>query len=179
MLDLTQNAIEAGATHIRVVMEEKNGRLRVSVADNGSGMTRETQRRALDPFYSDGTKHKHRRVGLGLPFLKQLAEMTGGTMSLSSLPGAGTTVAFTVEMDHLDTPPIGDLPSTVLAMMNYPGTYDLAFERALNEHRYRVERSDLQEALDGLQTSGDLALAKTYLTAQEDELHQLTPHHEQ
>jgi hypothetical protein len=47
-------------------------------------MTAEELQRALDPFHTDGIKHPHRKVGLGLPFLVQTAEHAAvdGTLHL-------------------------------------------------------------------------------------------------
>jgi DNA mismatch repair ATPase MutL len=74
VLDIAQNAIEAGARTIVVELDEKADCTSVRVTDDGCGMSEDEKTRALDPFYTDGIKHKNRRVGLGIPFLVQAVE---------------------------------------------------------------------------------------------------------
>ena len=94
LADTAQNAIEAGAKHIRVELTEDGTMIRVTIRDDGKGMDEATQRRAFDPFYTEPGKHDGRKVGLGLPILKQVAEATGGSVSLVSAPGKGTTLSY-------------------------------------------------------------------------------------
>ena len=78
LLDLFQNALEAGSMKTVVRWEEDAGSLHLVVEDTGCGMTEQQLRQARDPFYTEPGKHPERRVGLGLPFLLQTAEATGG-----------------------------------------------------------------------------------------------------
>ena len=70
--DTAQNAIEAGAARIQVELTEDGKMIRVAIRDDGKGMDEATQRRAFDPFYTEPGKHDKRKVGLGLPILKQV-----------------------------------------------------------------------------------------------------------
>jgi PAS domain S-box-containing protein len=63
--------------------------VRVSVADSGQGMDKETLARALEPFFT--TKGPGKGTGLGLPMVHGLAQQSGGRFSLQSSPGEGTT----------------------------------------------------------------------------------------
>ncbi len=64
--------------------------IRLSVRDTGSGMTQETARHAIEPFYS--TKPVGKGTGLGLSSVYGIVTSIGGTMTIDSWPGAGTTV---------------------------------------------------------------------------------------
>lgn len=64
--------------------------LALCVSDNGGGMTRETIDRAFDPFFT--TKTRGRGAGLGLSMVRRFAEENGGTVSIESALGLGTTV---------------------------------------------------------------------------------------
>jgi signal transduction histidine kinase len=67
----------------------EDGKLRITVTDDGQGMSDEVRRRAFEPFYS--TKGEGRGAGLGLPVARALVESHGGELTLESAPGRGTT----------------------------------------------------------------------------------------
>lgn len=176
--EIVENACAAGATEIRLDWTRRGTRLEVAVRDDGRGMDAETRRRALDPFWSDGAKHPDRKVGLGLPFVKQAAEQCGGAFALESAPGRGTTVAFAFDLAHVDAPPEGDVPATLAELMAFPGAADLAVRRAEDGRAYEVRRSELAAALGGLETAGTLALAKEFFSANEAEIRNEVQHGE-
>jgi signal transduction histidine kinase/CheY-like chemotaxis protein len=66
--------------------------LKVSVIDNGSGMSPETLKKAIEPFFS--TKPLGKGTGLGLSMVHGLAVQLGGTLELSSVVGRGTTATL-------------------------------------------------------------------------------------
>lgn len=165
--DLVQNAIEAGASRVELDVSAGPDTIEVRVADNGKGMDADTLAKAVEPFYSEAGKHDRRRVGLGLPLLYQTAEAVNGTVDIRSAPGQGTTVRFTLDAKHLDTPPLGDLASTALGLMTFEGPYDLVLTRATPSGGYTVSRKELIEALGNLEEAANLILAKDYLKSQE------------
>lgn len=174
IMDVAQNAIEAGARRVVLDIVEARGRVGVRVADDGAGMTAEELARATDPFYTDGTKHARRKVGLGLPFLVQAIEATGGTWSIDSEKGKGTTVDFSFPIEHPDVPPLVDAPGLVLSLMAYEGDFELEARRIREvpgapRIEWRVSRSELSEALGGLDGAESLTLAKAFLESQEAE----------
>lgn len=102
---LLENAVEAipedRPGHIRIRAERAGDRVRVTVRDDGVGMSPEVLRRALDPFFT--TKPPGRGAGLGLAVARALVEGQGGSLWLESAPGEGTT-AF-VELPDVDGSP--------------------------------------------------------------------------
>ena len=168
--DIVQNAFEAGATEVRLEMARRGSRLEVSVRDNGRGMDAATMRKALDPFWTDGAKHPGRKVGLGLPFLKQAAEQCGGEFALESEPGRGTTVRFAFDRANVDAPPLGDVAGTLAALMAWPGERELAVRREEDGRAYEVRRTELATALGGLADAGALALMKEFFSSNEQEI---------
>lgn len=72
ILDIAENGVNAGAGRVTVEIDHDGDLLRLIVSDNGRGMDEETVKSVVNPFYTTRTE---RRVGLGLPFLKQLSEL--------------------------------------------------------------------------------------------------------
>ena len=74
ILDITENSVKAGAELTSILIDEENNTLRLTIEDNGSGMSEEILKGVTDPFYTTRTT---RKVGMGLPLLKLAAEQTG------------------------------------------------------------------------------------------------------
>lgn len=168
--DTAQNSIEAGASRVEVSLVEDGVTVSVRIADNGKGMDEATQRRAFNPFYTEPGKHDKRRVGLGLPILKQLCEATEGGLSLESAPGRGTRLSYHFRADHVDLPPMGDIAAMVLMLFNYPGEFELVFTHRKGGEEYEIARSELADAVGGLESVEGLTLAKEFLASQESAL---------
>ena len=66
--------------------------IRLTVSDNGSGMSAETLKRCMEPFYS--TKGIDRGTGLGLSTVQGLAMQSGGGIGIASQEGQGTQVSL-------------------------------------------------------------------------------------
>lgn len=170
LTDTAQNSIEAGAKQIEVEIVEDGSFFSVKIADNGKGMDEATRRRAFDPFFTEAGKHDKRKVGLGLPMLKQLCEMCGGGVSLESEKGVGTTLYYKFDARNIDLPPVGDIPSAMLTLFNYPGDFELTFTHRTMKGEYSVSRSELADAVGGLDSVEGLSLAREFLGSQEAEL---------
>jgi hypothetical protein len=169
VLDIAQNAVEAGSSEVVVELDESEAGFRVAIRDNGRGMTEEQRACALDPFYSDGTKHASRKVGLGLPFLVQAVELAGGRWSIESEKGVGTEVEFDFPSASVDSPPAGDLASLELGLLCLPGDYEMIVRRSGPRGSYELKRSELAEAVGGLELASSLALLKDYLASMEED----------
>ena len=85
--DLVQNSIEAGASQVELDVYTGPDTITVKVADNGKGMDAATLAKVVDPFFSEAGKHDHRRVGLGIPLLRQPADAVNGKVDIQSEPG--------------------------------------------------------------------------------------------
>jgi PAS domain S-box-containing protein len=66
--------------------------VRVSVSDTGTGMTPDVMERAFEPFFT--TKPPGKGTGLGLSTIYGFVQQSGGTVTVRSQPGDGTTVSI-------------------------------------------------------------------------------------
>ena len=168
--DVAANSIEAGAAHVRVEIVEDGGLVRLTVVDDGKGMDAETRERAFNPFYTEPGKHDKRKIGMGLPFVKQTCDACGGEVSLESEKGRGTTLVCTFKADSIDLPPMGSLPGAAMSLFNFPGDFELVFEHRHGDDGYSVSRLELRDACGGFDTVDGLSLAREFLESQESSL---------
>lgn len=94
VLNLLTNAVQAmddcGVLTIRGRMTTDS--ILLDVQDNGSGIAPELQQKIFEPLFTT----KARGIGLGLAVSRSLAHANGGTLSVSSQPGAGATFTLTL-----------------------------------------------------------------------------------
>ena len=71
--------------------------VRLAVADTGPGLSAADRARVFEEWVQVGTPHSEiRGTGLGLPLVRRLAELLGGSVAVESTPGAGAT--FVVDL---------------------------------------------------------------------------------
>ncbi len=170
VLDLVQNSVEAGATVIELAIDERDRTLDIMIRDDGCGMDEDRRAAALDPFYTEPGKHPGRRVGLGLPFLLQTVDQTGGNYHLHSEPGNGTELRFRLDVSHVDTPPVGPIPGLLVDLMCFDSEYDLEVERSCNGRSYRIARSELQDVLGDITSVAARRIVLEFLENWEDDV---------
>jgi hypothetical protein len=170
LLDLIQNSVESGASVITLDLLESDDQLEVCIGDDGCGMDNTTLGRVKDPFFTNGEKHSARSVGLGIPFIIQAVEATGGSFDIKSEKGTGTSLYFSFFKGHIDMPPVGDLPGVFRSLMLFDSDYDLLVHRKNIGKSYRVSRSELHEALGDFTDSQSLVLLKDFFSSQEEDI---------
>ena len=176
--DITQNAVEAGADTVELEISESispngspngGGEFRFLVKDNGKGMTEEELNRAIDPFVTDGIKHPNRKVGLGLPFLIQTAQQSGGGWDIKSKKGEGTLVTAWFDTGNVDIPPTGDISGMFRTILMFNSKAEIILRRKKSDNdEYEVRKSELIEALGGLEDTRSLILLGDYLRSLEE-----------
>ncbi|SDM62495.1 ATP-binding protein [Acetanaerobacterium elongatum] len=146
ILDIVQNSVKAKASliTIRVIEDIHADTLTITIADNGCGMSEETAKAAVDPFYTTRTT---RKVGLGLPFIKMAAEMTGGSFSIQSAIGVGTTVTAVFGLRHIDRMPLGDMCSTMLTLVSGSPQIDFVYTHLNAEQDFIMDTRQFKEIL--------------------------------
>jgi hypothetical protein len=173
VMDIAQNAAESGATVVHVTIEETKRDFGFEVRDNGRGMTETELERAKDPFQNDGKKHPQRRFGLGIPFLIQTAEQSGGSWNIESVKGEGTAVKARFDLSNVDTPPLGDIPGFFRTILLFPGPEETVIRRSFSgdggDFSYGLRKSELLSALGDLESAQALILLDRYLRSMEED----------
>jgi PAS domain S-box-containing protein len=109
LLNLLSNAIkftpEGGTISVRARMAEDQ-RLTIDIADSGIGIAAEDVQKALAFFGQvDGDlTRKYEGTGIGLTLAQRLMELHGGTLSLESAVGEGTTVTICFPAERVQQP---------------------------------------------------------------------------
>ena len=146
MMDLVETGVAAGASAVSIALreDEAEDRLSVHVEDDGRGMEPEVVERTSDPFF---TTRKSRRVGLGLSLLEAACRRSAGTFAVHSSPGCGTRVECSFRLSHIDTPPLGDVVSTLTALIALHPDLRLRYEHRAGARRFHLDTGEVRAAL--------------------------------
>lgn len=146
VLDILENALEAGASRIVLEIDEDSAtnRLTIGITDNGRGMSPETLQRIADPFFTTRTT---RNVGLGIPLFKAAAQRCNGDLAITSQLGAGTRVLAEFQLDHIDRAPLGDMRGTLLSVLLSQHICDLHYRHRVNARTFEFDTAELRQIL--------------------------------
>ncbi|MFO0546734.1 MAG: response regulator [Polyangiaceae bacterium] len=162
LLNLLINARDAiaGQGRILVSTDAASGKRALLVQDTGTGMAPEVLRRAFEPFFS--TKAEGRGTGLGLAHVRAVATAHGGSVTLDSVPGRGTTVrlgiktvATAVVRTKSVAPPVAsaDAPTRTVLVVDDEPFVSKATARLLSRLGWTPTiASSVSEALQALET---------------------------
>lgn len=109
VINLVGNALKfSGSTtrmgHVDARFERQDDMLRIRVIDNGIGMSDSAIATVFEPFSQADTSTTRRfgGTGLGLPITKRIVEMLGGSLSIDSEEGLGSTFTVTIPMVEVE-----------------------------------------------------------------------------
>ncbi|MEM2144786.1 MAG: PAS domain S-box protein [Candidatus Jordarchaeaceae archaeon] len=93
-LNIIQNAIDAmpEGGELTIKSWEENGDVEISFTDTGTGISKENMEKIFRPLFTT----KSKGIGLGLPICKRIVEAHGGSISVKSVEGKGTTFTITL-----------------------------------------------------------------------------------
>lgn len=144
LLDILENSAKAGARNVGVDFSWATSRLQIRIGDDGPGLPPEIAADPTDPYR---TTRRERPVGLGLAFLRQSAEETGGWVRVDSTPGKGVTVTAEFAFGTVDAKPLGDLAGVLMiAAVTWPGLdlkVTVRSEVVLDMHGIKDELGDI------------------------------------
>ncbi len=175
VLDITMNSVRAGATNISIELIEAGEWLDFTVRDNGCGMTEEQVSKLANPFFTTRTT---RKVGLGIPFLKMLAEMTGGGVDITSVHESvgenhGTVTHARFGKNHIDFIPLGNMVDTLKTLIQGSPDIDFEYLHRTEQGEVTLATRELREVLGEDISLGEpeiLEWIDSYLTEQYDGL---------
>ena len=146
VLDVVQNSISARATLITIWLNQytSTGLLEITIKDNGFGMNEEQLKSVEDPFYTTRTT---RKVGLGIPFFKMAATITGGKFHIESKPMVGTTLYASFHTKHIDCMPLGDMISTIHTLITMNETIDFLYTYQIDDNSFRLDTREFRRIL--------------------------------
>lgn len=173
VLDVAQNSIKAKATLIEIELNTDSSlhRMELFIGDNGTGMTPEQVNSVTDPFFTSRTT---RKVGLGVPFLKQAAECTGGSFTITSRVGEGTKITAVFCMDHIDCMPVGDMTDTIFTLITMNSDIDFVYTYSVDGKQFVLDTRQFKQILGevSLQSREVSLFIKDFLRENQQEIDQ-------
>jgi hypothetical protein len=85
-----------------------------------------------------------------VPFFKYAAESTGGSFTIQSEPGTGTTVTAVFTLSHIDRMPLGDITSTIHTLVVYHPDTEFLYRYRYNDRSFVLDTREFREVLDGV-----------------------------
>ena len=152
ILDIAENSLNAGANNIEILIEEdlKKDLLTIEIIDDGAGMDKEMIEKIKDPFV---TSRKTRRVGLGIPLLKDAAELVNGKLVMESNKNIGTKLKATFQHSHIDRQPIGNMKDTLVALIIGNPEVDFKYVHKHNGHTFEFNTREMKQDLIDFKTN--------------------------
>lgn len=124
ILNLMSNAVKYNNENGQILVDGTcdDNYLTVSITDTGKGMRPEELQVIFDPFYRIADSEHVEGTGIGLTVSKQLIDLMGGTISVESTEGVGSTFSITLPVD--DSFELPDIPLEVVFTESEASTVD-------------------------------------------------------
>lgn len=152
LIDILQNSTRAEATEVYVglIYNVTEKTLTLNIKDNGKGMSAEMLKNVTDPFCTSRTT---RKVGLGIPLLKQNAEKTDGSFQIESEINVGTTLKAVFKYEHVDMLPLGDIGGVMALTIGSWKDIEFEFDYKKGENEFNLKTQEMKEVLEGVPLS--------------------------
>lgn len=144
LMDLIENSLMAGAGLVGVAIDEDPApidRMRLTIADDGSGMSPEFLAKVTDPFVTTRTT---RRIGLGLGLMQANARAWEGDLTVESEAGVGTVVRIWFRRSHIDRPPLGAWAATLIGLIMTRPEADFCYRHRVGEDEFDLSTAELK-----------------------------------
>lgn len=144
ILDIVQNSVSARASLIEITVNISNAEdtLTVVIKDNGCGMTESELTKVVDPFYTTGN---YKSVGLGVPFFKMAAILSGGSFEINSEKGRGTEIKAVFVLSSIDRMPLGDMTETIMSVIIANRNTDIVYSYTVDEKGFVFDTRQIRQ----------------------------------
>ena len=144
ILDIVQNSVSARASLIEITVNISNAEdtLTVVIKDNGCGMTDSELMKVVDPFYTTG---KFKSVGLGVPFFKMAAQLSGGRFEINSKKGKGTEVKAVFVLSSIDRMPLGNMTETIMSVVKANRNTDIVYSYTVDSKGFVFDTRQIRK----------------------------------
>lgn len=146
VLDIMANSIRADASeiHVTIIDSRKSDLISIEVIDNGKGMDQQMVIEVQNPFF---TTRSTRKIGLGIPFFKELGEQCEGAFELESEVNKGTRIYASMKKSHWDTPPMGDIGDAIMIGISAKESVHTHFEYIKDNGKFCFDTTEIREIL--------------------------------
>ena len=140
-----QDGLDGLLSSVTVISSAAWGLMAVFVAlAGGAFMSPELLAQVSDPFTTTRTT---RKMGLGIPLLRMAVEQTGGSLTIDSTEGVGTTVTALFRPAHIDCPPVGDMAGTITLLLQGTPQLELHYVHTIDNNRFQLTTEELRAQL--------------------------------
>jgi GAF domain-containing protein len=154
--NLLQNASEAGAKSVKVsALPDAQGMVKITIVDDGAGMSAEVLQKAWSPFFSTRGAGHH---GLGLPASLHVISQAQGRIVLKSESGKGATVEIYLPSGKIDGGDLVSDKSLNILLIDDDDEWARALSAALSKAGHKVNRQTELKKLP----AADLVLVDEY-----------------
>ena len=164
MFNFISNAVKyAGPCTIRVSLCYEDGLLKMTVADNGVGVSEEKAKRLMQPFVQADIKNRTEGFGLGLSICKRLVELAHGTITIETAPGKGFKIHTEGRLKAVDESSVeNDSVSSAPALeaSELPGRILVVDDSSVNRIVLKAMLGKLGVANVEIAENGEVALEK-------------------
>jgi len=164
ILDIAENSINAHAKQIEITLSDnEEGIMTLVISDDGSGMNSEFTSKVTDPFITTRTT---RRVGMGIPFLKEAAHAAEGELRIESIPSVGSKITATFRKDHIDRKPLGNITETIVILIAGNPDVNFKYNHFINGNKFIFDTKEISEAFQDVPINSTqvLSFIRQYLT---------------
>ncbi|MCF6240925.1 MAG: ATP-binding protein [Bacteroidales bacterium] len=145
IMDIVQNSIRAHAKNILIEINAKNQTLNIRIEDDGNGIDEQMLQSVKDPFFTTRTT---RKVGLGLPLLKQNTVQTGGYLNVKSKKNVGTVINAVFNTDSIDCLPLGDIYTSIALLITGNPRLNIDFKYSNGSGNFKVSSEEIKKTLN-------------------------------
>lgn len=149
ILDIVENSVKAKASVIEIILsaDTEDRELKLEISDNGIGMDEDFLMRVEDPFTTTRTT---RKVGLGIPLLKESTLKCDGKFKIYSTKNVGTRVIATFLISHIDRLPMGSISETMIALISANPNIQFVLFLCSGNGDWKLDTEEIKKVLDGV-----------------------------